>query len=45
MHFRLKSGACAALLAPYPPKEMEAWDVSSKVNSTANDAPALVSPV
>jgi len=31
--------ALAPLLAPYPAKEMDAWEVSRSVNSPANDSP------
>ncbi len=34
-----------AVLAPYPASEMEAHQVSTRVNSPANDGPELVKPV
>jgi len=37
--------AVQALLAPYPPDEMEAYPVSTMVNSPANDTEELVRPV
>lgn len=37
--------ALSALLAPFPPEGMEAFDVSRLVNSPANDSPACVEPV
>ena len=37
--------AVQALLAPYPPGEMEAYPVSTMVNSPANDTEELVRPV
>ena len=35
----------AALLQPYPAKEMEAWQVSRLVNTPQNDSPELIQPV
>jgi putative SOS response-associated peptidase YedK len=37
--------AAAALCDPYPPTEMRAYPVSTRVNSPANDDPSLVEPV
>ncbi len=34
-----------ALLGPYPAREMEAYPVSSRVNSPSNDSPDLLDPV
>jgi putative SOS response-associated peptidase YedK len=34
-----------ALLAPYPPGEMEAFPVSGKVNDPGNDGPDLIRPI
>ncbi len=34
-----------ALLRPYPAGEMEAYVVSSKINSSANDTPDLMEPI
>lgn len=33
------------LLKPYPSEEMETWDVSTRVNSPANDGSELIKPV
>ena len=35
----------AALLQPYPAKEMEAWEVSRRVNKPENDSADLLQPV
>jgi putative SOS response-associated peptidase YedK len=37
--------AAAALLAPYPAEAMEAWRVSMRVNTPANDDPGVLAPV
>ncbi len=34
-----------ALLGPYPAREMEAYPVSSRINSPSNDSPDLLDPV
>jgi len=34
-----------SLLCPYPAEEMEAYEVSPRVNSVANDGPELIEPV
>ena len=33
------------LLKPYPSEEMEAYPVSTKVNSPANDGPECINPL
>lgn len=35
----------ASLLRPYPAREMEAYEVSPRVNSVANDDPELIEPL
>ncbi len=37
--------ALAALLQPYPAKQMEAWEISRLVNKPQNDSPELIRPV
>jgi putative SOS response-associated peptidase YedK len=34
-----------SLLVPYPAEEMQAWQVSTLVNSPANDRPEVVAPI
>jgi putative SOS response-associated peptidase YedK len=34
-----------ALLRPYPADEMQMWEISSRVNTPANDDPAIIEPV
>jgi putative SOS response-associated peptidase YedK len=34
----------APLLVPYPPEQMEAYPVSTLVNSPKNDVPACIEP-
>ncbi len=38
-------GALAGMFEPYPADEMEAFAVSTRVNSPANDGPQLIQPV
>ncbi|MDE5413599.1 SOS response-associated peptidase [Alkalihalobacterium chitinilyticum] len=33
------------MLQPFPPEEMEAYEVSTEVNSPKNDSPSLITPV
>lgn len=40
-----RGDALQALLQPYPPQEMEAFPVSTLVNSPANDVPDCVRPI
>lgn len=40
-----KKNALLALLAPYPPDEMEAYEVSRLVNSPANNSPDCLKPL
>ena len=39
------TGAFAELFAPFPAERMEAFPVSRKVNSPANDAPEILEPI
>ena len=39
------SAALSSLLAPYPSGDMEAYEVSTLVNSAINDGPELIAPV
>jgi putative SOS response-associated peptidase YedK len=34
-----------ALLRPYPAEEMQMWEISGRVNTPANDDPAVIEPV
>ena len=40
-----RTGTLQAMLKPYPPEEMRAYPVSTRVNSPKNDDPELLSPV
>ena len=40
-----ESAALSSLLAPYPSEGMEAYEVSTLVNSALNDGPELIAPV
>jgi putative SOS response-associated peptidase YedK len=33
------------LLRPFPPEEMQMWEISLRVNSAANNDPAIIDPV
>ncbi len=45
LDLRTKEVDLRALLAPLPPEEMEAYEVSTLVNAPRNDSPECVRPV